>query len=153
MRPFFATGVQVQRFRRNAFRRSRSEVHFRFVQVQHYGLKTLHRRVFVTATRISAKLQKNAKHSWELRKQNTKVAVASAKLCFRIPYKTSPKEKSTPHGVLFFWRKRWDSNPRAIARKLISSQPRYDHFDTSPSIVPPIRTPEKGENRWREHKK
>ena len=30
------------------------------------------------------------------------------------------------------WRRGRDSNPRAIARKLISSQPRYDHFDTSP---------------------
>ena len=30
------------------------------------------------------------------------------------------------------WRRRWDSNPRAVAGKLISSQPRYDHFDTSP---------------------
>ena len=29
-----------------------------------------------------------------------------------------------------FWRSGRDSNPRAIARKLISSQPRYDHFDT-----------------------
>jgi len=34
----------------------------------------------------------------------------------------------------------------------VSSQPRYDHFDTSPNIEPPIRTPEKVENRWREHK-
>ena len=33
------------------------------------------------------------------------------------------------------WRSGWDSNPRAIARKLISSQPRYDHFDTAASIV------------------
>ncbi len=33
-----------------------------------------------------------------------------------------------------FWRRRWDSNPRAVAGKLISSQPRYDHFDTSPYI-------------------
>ena len=32
------------------------------------------------------------------------------------------------------WRRGWDSNPCAIARKLISSQPRYDHFDTSPCI-------------------
>ena len=31
------------------------------------------------------------------------------------------------------WRRGWDSNPCAIARKLISSQPRYDHFDTSPN--------------------
>jgi hypothetical protein len=30
------------------------------------------------------------------------------------------------------WRRGWDSNPRGIAPKLISSQPRYDHFDTSP---------------------
>ncbi len=29
------------------------------------------------------------------------------------------------------WRGGWDSNPRAVARKLISSQPRYDHFDTA----------------------
>ena len=32
-----------------------------------------------------------------------------------------------------FWRSGWDSNPRAATnRKLISSQPRYDHFDTAP---------------------
>ena len=30
------------------------------------------------------------------------------------------------------WRRRWDSNPRALADYLISSQGRYDHFDTSP---------------------
>ena len=29
------------------------------------------------------------------------------------------------------WRSGWDSNPRAVACKLISSQPRYDHFDTA----------------------
>ena len=32
----------------------------------------------------------------------------------------------------FFWRKRWDSNPRAREDYLISSQARYDHFDTLP---------------------
>ena len=26
----------------------------------------------------------------------------------------------------------WDSNPRTVARHLISSQGRYDHFDTLP---------------------
>ena len=31
-----------------------------------------------------------------------------------------------------FWRKRWDSNPRAREGYLISSQARYDHFDTLP---------------------
>lgn len=30
------------------------------------------------------------------------------------------------------WRKRWDSNPRALADNSISSRARYDHFDTSP---------------------
>ena len=30
------------------------------------------------------------------------------------------------------WRRGRDSNPCALSRKLISSQPRYDHFDTSP---------------------
>ena len=29
------------------------------------------------------------------------------------------------------WRSGWDSNPRGIAPKLISSQPRYDLFDTA----------------------
>ncbi len=33
------------------------------------------------------------------------------------------------------WRSGRDSNPRAIARKLISSQPRYDHFDTAPYSI------------------
>ena len=31
-----------------------------------------------------------------------------------------------------FWRRVWDSNPREIALKLISNQPRYDHFDNPP---------------------
>ena len=30
------------------------------------------------------------------------------------------------------WRSGWDSNPRTVARHLISSQGRYDHFDTAP---------------------
>ena len=30
------------------------------------------------------------------------------------------------------WRRERDSNPRVLAHKLISSQPRYDHFDISP---------------------
>ncbi|CAB1255357.1 protein of unknown function [Ruminococcaceae bacterium BL-6] len=53
-----------------------------------------------------------------------------------------------PYEVLF-WRKRWDSNPRDLAVYLISSQARYDHFDTLPfsAIIPiPSRlpTPKKG---------
>ena len=31
-----------------------------------------------------------------------------------------------------FWRSGWDSNPRTVARHLISSQGRYDLFDTAP---------------------
>ena len=43
------------------------------------------------------------------------------------------KKKSTRKGCFSFWRRRRDSNPRAgVTGKLISSQPRYDHFDTSP---------------------
>ena len=30
------------------------------------------------------------------------------------------------------WRSGWDSNPRVVSDKLISSQPRYDRFDTAP---------------------
>ena len=33
-----------------------------------------------------------------------------------------------------FWRSGWDSNPRTLADQLISSQSRYDHFDTSPYL-------------------
>ena len=32
------------------------------------------------------------------------------------------------------WRRRWDSNPRDLAVYLISSQARYDHFDTPPCV-------------------
>ena len=38
------------------------------------------------------------------------------------------------------WRSGRDSNPRAITRKLISSQPRYDHFDTAAYLAGPIWT-------------
>ncbi len=33
--------------------------------------------------------------------------------------------------MLMMWRRGWDSNPRGLSSKLISSQPRYDRFDTS----------------------
>ena len=45
------------------------------------------------------------------------------------------KVRKIPHNRLIMrdkWRSGWDSNPRGIAPKLISSQPRYDHFDTTP---------------------
>ena len=34
------------------------------------------------------------------------------------------------------WRRRWDSNPRALSDKTISSRSRYGLFDTSPHILP-----------------
>ena len=36
---------------------------------------------------------------------------------------------------VFCWRRERDSNPRVLAHKLISSQPRYDHFDISPYMI------------------
>ena len=46
-------------------------------------------------------------------------------------YKKQGHDKSR---VPVFWRSGRDSNPRGIAPKLISSQPRYDHFDTAANI-------------------
>ena len=42
--------------------------------------------------------------------------------------------------AILFWRKRWDSNPRAREDYLISSQARYDHFDTLPYISNSFRS-------------
>ena len=48
--------------------------------------------------------------------------------CFSKAKKESP---ANPLVYWTFWRRVRDSNPRGIAPKLISSQPRYDHFDTA----------------------
>ena len=50
-------------------------------------------------------------------------------------------KKQHPAGCCL-WRRRWDSNPRDIAVKLISSQSRYDRFDTSAylAFIAPPRT-------------
>ncbi len=46
---------------------------------------------------------------------------------------TKKKKSRNPHGYwIFRWRSGWDSNPRAREDYLISSQARYDHFDTLP---------------------
>ena len=45
------------------------------------------------------------------------------------------QNKKRPKAFLF-WRRRWDSNPRYREVQLISSQSRYDHFDTSPYMRP-----------------
>ena len=46
----------------------------------------------------------------------------------------SPNHEKRAQDAPFFsvWRRRWDSNPRYPEVQLISSQSRYDHFDTSP---------------------
>ena len=58
--------------------------------------------------------------------------------CHSLPLTSNPykiKKQSHPQGMtLIFWRSGWDSNPRTVARQLISSQPRYDHFDTTPQV-------------------
>ena len=43
-----------------------------------------------------------------------------------------PKQNRRNAAPILLWRRGQDSNLRALASKLISSQPRYDHFDTSP---------------------
>ena len=50
------------------------------------------------------------------------------------------KRPSSKRGKPYKWRRGRDSNPRVVSHKLISSQPRYDRFDTSPyvSIAPPF---------------
>ena len=57
-------------------------------------------------------------------------------LAFEYKIISSAIRKGTHFGCLCDWRRGWDSNPRVVAHKLISSQPRYDRFDTSPQGVP-----------------
>ncbi len=51
----------------------------------------------------------------------------------RIPANYCANIKSTLSRCLLHWRKRWDSNPRALADNRISSAARCDHFDTLPN--------------------
>ena len=48
-----------------------------------------------------------------------------------------PEQRKSLENIEFsrlWWRKRWDSNPRALADNCISSAARYNHFDTLPCI-------------------
>ena len=49
-----------------------------------------------------------------------------------INFESNANKKSRLTTGFLIWRRWRDSNPRTVARQLISSQPRYDHFDTSP---------------------
>ena len=44
------------------------------------------------------------------------------------------KTKKSSVSRTLFQRRGWDSNPRALSDKRFSRPPRYDHFDTSPTI-------------------
>lgn len=81
---------------------------------------------------------------WALRNVKKSVPLTSSETSLRSSFTmrsiTSRADRHTslkkaPSRVLFSWRRRWDSNPRGVAAYLISSQGRYDHFDT-----PPYRT-------------
>ena len=75
-----------------------------------------------------------------------KVAIQSSGLAFLIPRYSLGKclafeshlrdSKIDLQKEVYFanWRKRWDSNPRAVARKRFSRAPRYDHFGTFPFL-------------------
>jgi mannose/cellobiose epimerase-like protein (N-acyl-D-glucosamine 2-epimerase family) len=67
-------------------------------------------------------------------KQRQKNAYLSLKRRIRKREKVPKIRKNTAFSALL-WRKRWDSNPRAREDYLISSQARYDHFDTLPYIL------------------
>ncbi len=72
---------------------------------------------------------------FELRAEHANPILLS-KMLRRGGFESTPHQnKKHPQGVLLFWRKRWDSNPRTLAGQLISSQSRYDHFDTLPYNV------------------
>gem|GEM_PF-4875076 len=58
-------------------------------------------------------------------------ALASAP---RHGFESFPCQNKSTHKGCFYWRRRWDSNPRALSDNAISSRARYDHFDTSPVI-------------------
>ena len=52
----------------------------------------------------------------------------------------STKRKRTPLVSFFFWRKAWDSNPRGLSPKRFSRPPRYDRFDSLPSMLTLIQS-------------
>ena len=65
---------------------------------------------------------------------------AVSRLCaeHRLQSKNADKDTDCILISVLIWRKRWDSNPRAREGYLISSQARYDHFDTLPFMSTPV---------------
>ena len=78
--------------------------------------KAVHRTAFQTGAR-----QQRGRFGTETRQNKGEV--------------TSAKAAANDLASAATWRSGWDSNPRAVTRKLISSQPRYDHFDTAAYAV------------------
>ena len=86
---------------------------------------------------------KTAEYNLDFRSGTTGIFQKSQKFCPSIqqfcPLKIEQKQrfpknsKACNHcNYRLCWRRRWDSNPRALADNRISSAARYDHFDTSP---------------------
>lgn len=65
-----------------------------------------------------------------VKSQAEKMTVFSVSAKSRIRRMEKQKPRESLSGLIN--RRRWDSNPRALAGYLISSQGRYDHFDTPP---------------------
>ena len=65
------------------------------------------------------------------RKRQNKLSHRFFKL-YILKVKDKKTRKHPQMRMLSFWRRERDSNPRVLSHKLISSQPRYDHFDISP---------------------
>jgi hypothetical protein len=59
-----------------------------------------------------------------------------------------PSRRERPDVGGVYWRRGWDSNPRALSDKTLSRRPRYDHFGTSPIFTSlsgaPLDSPPRG---------
>ena len=66
---------------------------------------------------------------------------ASKSVVLPLPHIPLFRKRATSERPFSLFRRGRDSNPCALSRKLISSQPRYDHFDTSPYSVVTRRNP------------
>ena len=75
-------------------------------------------------------------------KPRRRIACSGVRLCTKIAEMPDFKRFSGVEKVhrnsikitVDLWRSGWDSNPRNLAVQLISSQSRYDHFDTAPYL-------------------
>ena len=86
--------------------------------------------------------EQNASIRAKSTKPRRRIACSGVRLCAETsekPYfkRFSGVEKVHRNSIKItvdLWRSGWDSNPRNLAVQLISSQSRYDHFDTAPYL-------------------